>query len=139
LIPSQGHIVIKPIVRYMILCEDWEADPASPRKVNILGLLSNIVSYEDPPYPLLYRQFSVFLALTGCRGSGRGQILAVFEETGQVIFKTSLREIQLGSDPLDVVGVAFRIRDCLFPNAGMYSIQFWYNGELVDERPMRLR
>src|SRR5205823_262652 len=71
--------------------------------------------------------------------AGARQIVCVFEDTGQKVFETSTRPIQLPPDPLDVVGVPFRIRDCSFPWPGLYSVQFWYDGVLVEERPLRLR
>lgn len=52
---------------------------------------------------------------------------------------TPPHDVTFGADPLEVIGVPFRIRDCSFPYPGMYSIQFWYNGEKVEERPLRLR
>jgi hypothetical protein len=132
-------VAVMPVVRYMILCEDWAIDPSNPRRLNIYGLISNIRSLDEPPYPLLYPELCVFLALTEARGVGSGQIICVFEETGQRIFGTPFRHINFGNDPLEVIGLPFRIRDCRFPYAGMYSIQFWYNGIKVDERPLRLR
>ena len=132
-------MAVHPVVRYMILCEDWGTDPDHPRRVSIHGLLSNIRSVEQPPYPLLYRELCVFLALTEGRGAGTAQIVCVFEETGQKIFETPLHQVDPGTDPLEVVGLPFRIRDCRFPHPGMYSVQFWYNGEKVEERPLRLR
>src|SRR5437879_4809950 len=59
---------IKPIVRYMIACEDWGLSPSSPKRINIYGLLSNISSTGNPPYPFLFRELCVFLALTEARG-----------------------------------------------------------------------
>jgi hypothetical protein len=132
-------MAMKPVVRYMILCEDWGVDLANPRRVNIYGLLSNIHSVDQPSYPLLYRELCVFLALTEGRGAADGQIVCVFEETGQKVFETPNRQIAFGADPLEVVGVPFRIRDCPFPRAGVYLVQFWYDGEKVEERPLRLR
>ncbi len=123
----------------MILCEDWSTDPGQHRRVSIYGLLSNIRSLEQPPYPLLYRELCVFLALTEGRGVGHAQITCVLEETGQKVFETPQRQVEFGADPLEVVGLPFRIRDCPFPRAGMYSIQFWYNGAKVEERPLLLR
>lgn len=130
---------ISPIVRYMLLCEDWRLDAANTRHVTIVGLISNIHSLDDPPFPLLYRELCVFLALTEGRGLGTGHIVCVYEETGQTIFQTGKRAIQFSTDPLEVLGVPFRIRSCPFPFPGMYSIQFWYNDVLVEERPLRLR
>jgi hypothetical protein len=123
----------------MILCEDWGTDPQNPRRVSIHGLLSNIRSLDQPPYPLLYQELCVFLALTEGRGTGTAQIICVFEDTGQKIFETPQRQVAFGADPLEVVGLPFRIRDCRFPYPGMYSIQFWYNDEKMEERPLLLR
>jgi hypothetical protein len=128
-----------PIVRYMIVCEDWDTDPDNPLRVNVYGLLSNITSVEDPPYPLLFEELCVLLVLTEGRGTGSAGIVCRFEDTGQQIFGTAERTVTFGSDPLAVVGVAFRIRNCLFRRTGLYSIQFWYDNQLVDERPLRLR
>ena len=77
-------MTVKPIVRYMILCEDWDSDPDDPLCVNILGLLSSVRSLEVPPYPS-YRDLCVFLVPTEGRGIGEGQILCVFEETDQKV------------------------------------------------------
>ena len=128
-----------PVVRYMILCDDWGVDPDNPRRVNIFGLLSNIHAIDQPPFPLLYRELCVFLALTEGRGTGNGLIVCVFEETGQKVFETPPRQIAFGADPLEVVGLPFRIRDCPFPQAGLYLVQFWYNDAKIEERPLRLR
>jgi hypothetical protein len=132
-------MAIKPIVRYMILCEDWRTDPDNNHRVTIIGLISNIRALDQPPYPLLYRELCVFLALTEGRGQGEGQIVCVFEDTGKKIFETNKRSIPFGPDPLEVLGVPFRIRNCLFPQAALYSVQFWFDGDLVEERPLRMR
>jgi hypothetical protein len=132
-------MAIKPVVRYMVLCEDWRLDRQNNRRVTIIGLISNIHSLDDPPYPLFYGEICVFLALTEGRGKGEGKIVCVFEETGQKVFETRARPISFGPDPLEVVRVPFRIRDCSFPQAGLYSVHFWYDGEIVEERSVRLR
>lgn len=130
---------IQPVVRYMLLCEDWHVNPQNERRVTIVGLISNIHALDVPPYPLRYRELCVFLALTEGRGQGEGQIQCVFEETGQRVFQTPRRPISFGDDPLEVVGIPFRIRDCRFPFPGMYSVQFWYNGVMIEECSLRMR
>ena len=132
-------MAIKPVVRYMLLCDDWRLDPQNNRRITIIGLISNIHSLEDPAYPLFYREMCVFLVLTEGRGQGEGKITCHLEETGKKIFETGGRTISFGPDPLEVVGVPFRIRNISFPQAGRYTVQFWYEGELVEERPLRLR
>ena len=132
-------MAVVPIVRYMILCEDWSVDPNNAQRVNIQGLLTNIDSIDEPPFPLLFPEICVLLALTEGRRTGTARIICTFEDTGQRIFGTPTRSVFLGDDPLEVVGVPFRIRDCIFPQAGLYSVQFWYNDLKIDERPLRLR
>jgi len=132
-------MAINPVVRYMLLCDDWYLDPQNKRRVTIVGLISNIHALDDPPYPLFYREFCVFLALTEGRGQGEGHIACVFEDTGQKVFQTRKRPILFGPDPLEVVGVPFRIRNCTFPQAGLYTVQFWYDGTMIEGRPLRMR
>jgi hypothetical protein len=132
-------VAAKPVVRYMVLCDDWGTDPNQRRKVNIFGLLTNIRSLDEPPYPLLYRELCVLLVLTEGRRSGEAKIACVFEDNGQEVWTTPKRKIEFGPDPLEVVAVPFRIRDARFPYPGLYSIQLWYDDELVQERPVRLR
>jgi hypothetical protein len=132
-------MAIKPVVRYMLLCDDWRLDPANNRRVTIIGLISNIHALEDPPFPLFYKEVCVFLALTDGHGQGEGKIACVYEASSQKIFETRSRPVTFGPDPLEVLGIPFRIRDISFPQAGLYSVQFWYEGELVEERPLRLR
>jgi hypothetical protein len=131
-------MAIKPVVRYMLLCEDWKLDLENNRRITILGLITNIRSLEDPPYPLLYREMCVFLALTEGRGQGEIRLICFTEEGEETVFDI-VRTISFGTDPLEVVGVPFRIRNFLFPKAGVYSVQLYYEGELVEERTLRLR
>src|SRR5438034_342168 len=56
-------MAISPIVRYMLLCDDWRLDGQNNRRVTIIGLIWNIRSVGEPPYPLFYREFCMFLAL----------------------------------------------------------------------------
>jgi hypothetical protein len=57
-------VAIKPIVRYMLLCDNWQLDPTNNRRITIHGLMINVHSSIDPPYPLLLEEFCVFLVLT---------------------------------------------------------------------------
>jgi hypothetical protein len=130
---------VTPIVRYMILCDDVLRDPGDDRRVSILGLISNIRPSGDEPYPLTHAELCVFLSLTEGRGQGIGKIACVDEESGRVAFETPQRSIRFGDDPLDVIGITFRIRSCPFPRPGLYAVQFLYNGVMIEDRPLRLR
>jgi uncharacterized protein DUF6941 len=130
---------VLPVVRYLILCEDVQTDPDNPRRVTLVGLLSTMRSLEEPPFPLLYRELCVFLQMTECRGPADGRVEIRQADSAQVVFRSRTRTIPLGSDPLEVVGFVFRIRNCLFPAPGLYWVQFWYNGEVLAQQPLVLR
>lgn len=132
-------MTINPLVRYMLLCEDWYSDPRAANRVTIVGLISNLRATDDPPFPILYEELCVFLALTNGRGRGSAKIVCTYEATGRCVFETPSRSIDFGLDPLEIVGVPFRIQEMLFERAGLYSIQFWFDNELLAERPLLWR
>ncbi|MBX9627489.1 MAG: hypothetical protein K2X82_27055 [Gemmataceae bacterium] len=127
---------LPPIVRNMIVCNDWRPDPANGLLIDITGLLYNL---RPPAYPYYHPELCVLLALAGGRGEGEGWIVCENDDTGREAFATPRRRITFGSDPLAVVGVPFRVRRCAFPAPGLYSVQFWYNDRPLDRRLMNLR
>lgn len=72
-------------------------------------------------------------------GGAEGRIEIQHADSGQVMFRTRTRTIQLGNDPLEVVGATFRIRNCLFQEAGLYWVQFWYNEQMIAQQSLLLR
>ena len=128
-----------PTVRHLILCEDVQTDPDHPLRATLVGLLGASRSLEQPPYPLLHRDFCVFIQLTSCRGPGDGRIQIERADTDEVIFRTRTRTLPLGNDPLELFAISFRIRNCLFPAAGLYWVQFWYNEQMLAQQPLLLR
>lgn len=128
-----------PSVRYLIACEDVEIDPLNSKRVSLVGLLSAIRSLDQVPYPLLYRELCVFLQLTECRGTSAIRLNVQHADSGLVIFRTKTRTLDWGNDPLEVLGVTFRLRDILFPQAGLYWLQQWYNDSMIAQQSLLLR
>lgn len=129
---------LKPSVRYLIVCEDVVVDPDKPRHISLVGLISNIRSLEEPPFPLVHHEFCVFVQMTECRGHGEARIEIQHADSGTVTFRTRTRTIPPAVDPLEVVGLCFRIRYCPFPLSGLYWVQFWYNDEAIAQQPLLL-
>jgi hypothetical protein len=127
------------MVRYLILCEDVRREEDKPRRLTLVGLISAIHSLEEPPFPLLYREICVFLQLTECRGPANGRVEIQHADSSQVVFRAQSRTIPFVSDPLEVVGVTFRLRNCLFQLPGLYWVQFWYNAQMIAQAPLLVR
>lgn len=130
---------VQPVVRHLIPCEEVLVDEANPRRVSIVGLISAIRSVEGRPFPLRYRELCVFVQLTSCRGPAECRVEIRHADSDAVVFRSQPRVIQLPTDPLEVTGIAFRIRDCLYQQAGLYWVQFWYMEEMLFQQPLLLR
>ncbi len=130
---------ILPVVRYLILCENVEIDNDHPRRISLVGLINTIHSMEEPAFPLLHQEFCVFLQFSGCRGPAEGRVEIQHADSGQIAFRTRTRTIPFDNDPLLVMGVNFRIRNCLFTESGLYWVQFWYNDEMIAQQALLLR
>ncbi len=127
-----------PVVRHIIVCEDIVVDPGPPRHVSLINLLGTIRSLSQPPFPLRYPEFCVYVQLTECRGDGDVRLQIEEADTNTSIFKTLTRTVSLGNDPLKKHGLPFRIRDLLFPSAGLYLVEFWYNDIKLAEETLLL-
>lgn len=94
---------------------------------------------EQPAFPLLYRELCVFLQLTECRGPANGHVEIQHADSGQIVFRTQTRNIPFSTDPLEVVGVTFRLRNIIFLAPGLYWVQFWYDDQMTAQQPLLLR
>jgi hypothetical protein len=130
---------LNPVVRYLILCEDVLTDAENPLRVTLVGLTSTIRSLDEPPFPLLLRELCVFLQLTECRGAAEGHVEIQHADSGRTRFRTRSRIIAFSADPLGIVGVTFRLRNILFPEAGLYWFRFWYNQTVIAQQPLIMR
>ena len=77
--------------------------------------------------------------MTECRGQGEIQIRVADAETDRDVFHNLPRTVRFVGDPLDMVGACFRIKNCTFPHAGLYWIQFCYNGAVLARQALLLR
>ena len=127
---------VRPVVRYLIVCKDIVLDPTT-KQVNLIGLISTIRALQS--FPIRHEELCVFVQLIECRGAGRIRVQIVQADTDRIIFRTRTGSVSFGNDPLEVLGVRFRIRNCDFPVAGLYWVQFWYNDELIEQQPIVLR
>jgi hypothetical protein len=123
----------------MIVCDDVLTDPQRPGKPVLVGLICLVTPDTDPPYPYTLDQMCVFLILTEGRGTGTCQLRLVFELTGQVVWQTRPQTVVFGPDPLALSGLLFRDHGIPFPFQGVYSLEFWYNGQLLAQQQILAR
>jgi hypothetical protein len=130
---------IAPFVRHMLLCDDADRDPKDPGKVNIFGLLTAVSRQGvDLAFPVKH-SFTVYLVLTGGRGEGEMQIVATLADSGAGIYESPRYSIRFDNDPLKTKGVIVYVHTCSFPQAGLYWVEFWYNGKMLAHEALEVR
>jgi hypothetical protein len=126
-----------PIVRHLIACEDIRYG-ARPNQFTLVNVTSRIRSLDPVPFPLVYRELCVIALCTECRGQGTVELMIVDEESNQACYQSPRWPVAFGDDPLEVLGLPFRIRNLSFPRAGLYVIRLLHDGVVIAEQPLRL-
>ncbi|MCI0640643.1 MAG: hypothetical protein L0Y72_27970 [Gemmataceae bacterium] len=130
---------VAPHVRHMLVCEDVRQRGNRPTKIDIFGLVHSLrPAHHGASFPLV-ASFCVFVVLTAGRGVGAAQIVIVHSDRGDRVFEGQKRRLKFGSNPLEVTAVRFRIVSCVFPELGLYSVEFRYNEETVAHQPLLVK
>ncbi|SRR5581483_4779783 len=124
---------IDPIVRHMFVCDDLVRSSRSPDQWDALGVVNYIRPAVPGRYPVRLRQIAVVVQLAGGRGVGQGYILVVSADTEDPVFASPVHTWNYPPDPLRVLPVVFRIRECSFPRSGLYWVQFWHRDRKLAE------
>jgi hypothetical protein len=125
-------------VRYLILCDEVHADPANNLRVDVQGLMTHIRSAASPPFPMVRPHFCVLVILTDCRGESELSLRIVQAETGKVVFRNRPRRVRFAGASREAVGITFRLRDCSFPAAGLYWVEFLESDEVKAKQALTL-
>jgi hypothetical protein len=82
----------------------------------------------------------VLLILADGRGTGRGRVDCINEETGLPVFRFGEAVISFADrDPSIPIGRTFTIRDCYFPAPGAYLVRFFFDDEPIGAQPLTVR
>lgn len=126
-----------PFIRHMLLCDDVRPRPGEPRKVDVLGLV-NSLRVAPGAFPTQL-SFSVYLATTGGRDTGIGQIVILDADQGTEVYAGAEHTLQFPVDPLQVFGVIFRITAWWIPGPALYWVEFRYDGQMLARQPLLVR
>ncbi len=122
--------LVLPRVHAIVLCDRIEDVSDEEDVFNLRGVRTRLVADAFPyTHPRLY----VYLQLTGHLGSASGAVVVVHARTDQELARQVLPPIQFRG-PLVLLPVYLRIRNCTFPEAGIYFIQTLFDDKLLGER-----
>ena len=130
---------LAPVVRYLILCENVLRDAHEPSRYTLVGLLATLRPPSTSSFPLRAGDFCAYLQVTGCRGPASGRIEVVVADSEEVVYRGAEQQLAFSADPLSVFHLTLRIRQCVFPRAGLYWVRFRYNEEVLAQQPLLVR
>lgn len=117
-------------VHVLVICDEVEELPGGENLFTLSGVRTQI---RAPSFPYVHPQLCIYLQITGHEGIATGHIVVVNEATDEEIVQVPIAAFQL-SGPLEIIPIWLRIRDCEFPEPGVYWFQMFLNEKLVRER-----
>jgi hypothetical protein len=123
---------ITPVAKSVYLCDGHIGLPG--KKTDLMGLFNRIRPHA---FPHRGKPFVVFAQLK----NGLGQVPFFVEirlaSTGQLIFASNVHQLHF-PDRLKVVQMAYTVRNCVFPDPGIYLVELLCNNQWVADTSVEL-
>jgi hypothetical protein len=120
-------------IHVLVLCDAVEELPGEEDVFDLSGVRTQV---QATAFPYVHPQLCVYLQVTGHAGMASGYLVLVQETTEEEILRLPIEAFQL-SGPLELIPVWLWLRDCEFPDPGVYWFQVFLNEKLVAERRFR--
>ena len=125
-------MVPSPFAVSLLLCEKVIIDLKS-RNPSLINIFSGRAVREFPSLP---ERFSVFAALTDAVGRGTIELRVVDVSSEESIFDWE-DAIQF-TDRFAVLNLHIELEEVTFPNAGIFAVQLFVDGEHIAESRLRV-
>ena len=127
--------LVLPRVQAMMLCDGVEESDEESGVFHLTGVRTVV---RASAFPAMCPRLCAFVQMSGHRGKALCHIEIERLGTDEYIHHTKPKEIFF-DEPVSVVPVLFRMRNCVFPAAGIYYVQIVTESKLIGERPLELR
>ena len=120
-----------PTLKAFILCDHISDKPESGNRKNLEGAgLSQIECLDAFP---VKSSFWAFIQMSDQKATGQARLALMRADTGRRYF---FRTVEVRHrNPVQATIFCIRLYDCVFPEKGVYFLEFWYDGEwLMDQR-----
>jgi len=125
-------ITHQPGVVGLTVCRDITRDPSGD-----LTITRSFTGMVVPNFPATVSPFCLLVTLTD--GGGDGLLGYVISKLDEPVVELPRRWYPIAfPDRLQIVECAIRIHDCAFPTAGLYTITFFLDHELLAQKTIRI-
>jgi len=121
-----------PIGLAIVVCDQIIEDKLTNKK-SLIGIFNQIATNQ---FPCRHPQIAVFIALTEGRGAYQARLKITHDESSQAVAEVH-GQIQF-PDIHAAVEINFNLVGLVFPQPGLYSIEFYCEDALVLERRFHL-
>lgn len=81
----------------------------------------------------------MFAVLTNGRGGGELWMEVRRADTDAVVYASARQRVVFPADPLRLLGASYRVQNLVFPAAGLYWVQLWFEGTVIADLPVVLK
>jgi uncharacterized protein DUF6941 len=130
-----------PIVRHFLACDDI-AISADGRQISLTNLIHALRLKPGALFPHVVPQICLFAQLTDAHGDWPITVQLwqprLYGEDS-LLFPAQPRKMSFGSDPLVIHGLPIRLRNIVFPAAGLYEFRLLCDQLLIAREPILVR
>jgi hypothetical protein len=127
--------LVMPRVQAMVLCDGVKESDDEPDVFQLAGVRTVL---DAASFPALHPRLCVFLQMSGHRGQASCHVEIERGKTGEVVIETPNRSVNF-ENPTSAVPLIFRVRNCVFPEPGVYYVQVYQDRKLIGERTLQVR
>ena len=117
-----------PLGVAIVICDQIIEDKLTGKK-SLIGIFNQIAAQS---FPCRHPQVCVFIAITDGRGQSAARLRIVHDESSHVVAEVN-GSIQF-PDAHTVVELNFNLVGLVFPEPGVYAIEFYCDDALILER-----
>ncbi len=127
--------LVLPRVQAMLICDDVAKSSKDRGVYHLTGVRHSI---SVPSFPAIRPHLYVFLHMSGHRGATSCLVRVLRVATDEIVYESSARNINF-KDPTAVRNVIFDVRNCEFPELGVYYVEIVADNKVVGERRLEIR
>jgi hypothetical protein len=128
-----------PVVRHLLLCRDVQSDAQEPYQLDVMGFTGRLRVPANATGQVAVARLCALAMLTEVRHAGLVQIGLFLADTGKVAYLGRQHRVVAGSSPLALLPVLIRLPSFFLPHAGLYMVEFRYNGIGIAQEPLIVR
>ncbi|MGA2659816.1 MAG: hypothetical protein ABSH34_20120 [Verrucomicrobiota bacterium] len=118
----------RPLGIALVICDRVIVDATTHEKT----LVASFNRIRAQFFPAMHPRMSFFISVTNGRGTMQGRIRCINESDQKPVFSASGPLIF--KDPLHVVEMTFQVRNAVFPNPGVYNVEFLCDDDIILQR-----